>query len=150
MPNHFHLLLRETTEGGITMFMRKLGTAYTMYFNIKNERTGNLFVKPFRSRHIENDRYLQYVLQYIHFNPAELYEPGWKHGRAENLSRLYTQLTQYPYSSFGDHAGLNKVTRPILDEQIFSVAHQPSPKQMLEDAALFYAECAHQGDTLPA
>src|SRR3954464_6221238 len=35
MPNHFHLVLKETSEGGITAFMRKLGTAYTLYFNSK-------------------------------------------------------------------------------------------------------------------
>src|SRR5665213_1316921 len=27
MPNHFHLLIQELTEGGITLFMRRLGTA---------------------------------------------------------------------------------------------------------------------------
>src|SRR3989344_8017211 len=65
MPNHFHLLIKETMEGGITTFMRKLGTAYTMYFNAKNERVGNLFMKPFRARHVGDDRYFQHVLQYI-------------------------------------------------------------------------------------
>ena len=35
MPNHFHLLVRETTEGGISAFMHRFSTAYTMYFNIR-------------------------------------------------------------------------------------------------------------------
>src|SRR3989344_578137 len=39
MPNHFHLLLYEKSAGGISMFMQKLGTAYTMYFNVKNKRS---------------------------------------------------------------------------------------------------------------
>lgn len=59
MPNHFHLLIKEKADGGITTFMRKLGTAYTMYFNIKYQRTGNLFIKPFRSKHIADDIYIQ-------------------------------------------------------------------------------------------
>ena len=36
MPNHYHFILEELEEGGITKFMHKLGTGYTMYFNIKN------------------------------------------------------------------------------------------------------------------
>ena len=32
MPNHFHLVLKEVVEGGITAFMRKIGTSYTLYF----------------------------------------------------------------------------------------------------------------------
>src|SRR3989338_7198126 len=33
MPNHFHLILNEHTEGGISKFMGKFLTAYSMYFN---------------------------------------------------------------------------------------------------------------------
>src|SRR3989344_6748269 len=43
MPNHFHLVLKEIVEGGITSFMRKMGTAYTLYFNARHGRGGNLF-----------------------------------------------------------------------------------------------------------
>ena len=73
MPNHFHLLLKDLSEegDGISRFMQKLGTAYTMFFNTSRERTGNLFVKPFRSKHIKDDEYLKRVTQYIPFNPIE-------------------------------------------------------------------------------
>jgi len=47
MPNHFHLLLRETEEGGISAFMGKLLTAYSMYFNKKYKRTGGLLKELF-------------------------------------------------------------------------------------------------------
>jgi putative transposase len=43
MPNHFHLMVRQVEEGGITKFMQKLGTGYAMYFNQKYERVGGLF-----------------------------------------------------------------------------------------------------------
>ena len=77
MPNHFHLLLQDALPagGGISKFMQKVGTAYTMYFNASRERAGNLFVKPFRSKHVSDDRYFKRVAQYIHFNPIELMEP---------------------------------------------------------------------------
>src|SRR3989344_8657918 len=39
MPNHFHLLLTQIEEDGISKFMQKLSTGYSMYYNKKYERT---------------------------------------------------------------------------------------------------------------
>jgi len=62
MPNHFHLLVREEVEGGVSKFMLKLQTAYSMYFNIKNDRSGSLFQGPFKAEHIgEDDNYFLYT-----------------------------------------------------------------------------------------
>mgnify|MGYP003393715902 CR=1 FL=1 len=43
MPNHIHLVLRQVQERGIPLFMQKVFTAYTMYFNRRHNRTGPLF-----------------------------------------------------------------------------------------------------------
>jgi REP element-mobilizing transposase RayT len=133
MGNHFHLLIKEISDGGISAFMRKLGIAYTMYFNAKNERVGNLFIRPFRSRHVGDDRYFQRVLQYIHCNPAELYEPGWKQGRVKDMRALAEKLAAYQYSSLRSYA--KKGTRdPLLSIDGFEVAEQMSLPQMLAEA----------------
>ena len=42
MPNHFHLLVRQNTDNGISKLMQRLGTGYTMFFNDKNKRSGSL------------------------------------------------------------------------------------------------------------
>jgi putative transposase len=139
MPNHFHLLLKQIDEGGISEFMQKLGTAYTMYFNIKYQRSGGLFVKPFRSRHIPDDHYFQRVIQYIHCNPAELYEPGWKDGKVKDNKSLQRKLLSYRYSSFEAFADKN-TARGILDPVIFKIETQLPPKRMLEEAQMYYAE----------
>ena len=140
MPNHYHLLLKEIRDGGISQFMRKLGTAYSMYFNIKYERAGNVFVKPFRSRRIRDDEYLQCAIQYIHCNPAEIFEPGWKHGRVQNLVHLEKKLIQYPYSSFRAFQEYSHPLRALLDNSIFELESQLSPKEMIRDARDYYAE----------
>ncbi len=69
MPNHFHLLLRQRSENGISKFMQKLTTGYTMYFNTRYERNGTLFQGKFKSSHVAEDRYLKYLISYIHLNP---------------------------------------------------------------------------------
>lgn len=140
MPNHFHLVLKEIVEGGITKFMQKLGTAYTMYFNGRYERTGNLFVKPFRSRHIDTDRYFQYLINYLHCNPAELYEPKWKTGDVENIEILTEKLITYPYSSLGAYENRKLPIRAILDEAVFEVVCRTPTKQMIRRAREYYLE----------
>src|SRR3989344_4881258 len=49
MPNHYHLMLRQLVEGGVTEFMRKLGTGYTNFFNLKYDRVGSLFQGKFKA-----------------------------------------------------------------------------------------------------
>ena len=66
MTNHFHLLIRQEVDGGITKFMRKLGVGYSMYFNIKYQRQGALFGGLFKSKLIDNkDLYLKHLFAYI-------------------------------------------------------------------------------------
>ena len=141
MPNHFHLLLYEKEEGGISAFMRKLGIAYAMYFNIKNKRVGNLFVKPFRSKHLADDRYLQYCVDYIHLNPAELYEPTWKQGAVSNIVKLKSDLMQYPHSSLFDfHVERGRPESVILDSEACSVFEKKPLEVVLDDAQSYYEE----------
>ncbi len=42
MPNHYHLIVRQLVDGGIS-FMKKLGNAYVPYFNYRHERKRNGF-----------------------------------------------------------------------------------------------------------
>lgn len=140
MPNHFHFVLKEIEEGGITKFMHKLGTAYTMYFNARYERTGNLFVKPFRSRHINNDTYFQHLINYLHCNPAELYELNWKNEKITDLETLIAKLTEYPYSSLAAYEDTRSPLRAILDEEVFDIVRTIPAKRMITEARAYYLE----------
>jgi len=71
MPNHFHLLIKEKRAGGISEFMKKISTGYSMYFNKRYERTGRLFEGTFKSVHADSDEYLKYLFAYIHLNPIK-------------------------------------------------------------------------------
>jgi REP element-mobilizing transposase RayT len=67
-PNHFHLLLKQLSDKGIEMFMHKLGTGYTNFFNAKYQRNGSLFQGPFKARLIESDEDLFWLSVYINGN----------------------------------------------------------------------------------
>lgn len=140
MPTHYHLLLREIVDDGISRFMHKLGTSYTMYFNAKNERSGNLFNKPFRSRHVSDDQYFRHVAQYIHLNPAEIFEKGWKEGKLTSLSKLENRMRQYRFSSFQDYYRSDRIERDILDAGAMALIRHGMPpmKDMLNEAHGYY------------
>ncbi len=113
MPNHFHLLLTHLVEGGISKFMQKLQTGYSMYFNKKYERAGGLFQGVFKSEHINNDPYRMYIYAYIHLNPAKLKNTEWKIQSKSFLKNLKKFVAEYPYSSLQEYLSRNyKIINP--------------------------------------
>ena len=71
MPNHFHLLLESGASPALSEFMRRLLTAYTVYYNKYHGRHGHLFQGRFKSYIIEKSEYFLAVSRYIHLNPAK-------------------------------------------------------------------------------
>lgn len=125
MPNHFHLLIRELEEGGISKFMQKITTGYTMYFNKKNERSGALFQGKFKATHVADDRYLRYLISYIHLNPIKLIEPKWKETGIMDKAHAEKYLETYMPSSYLDYLGKRRpegmlLTREALPEYFSS------------------------------
>ncbi len=108
MPNHFHLLLCQRLEDGISKFMQKIGTAYTMYFNTKQQRSGSLFQGTFKVKHINQDIYLKHLTRYIHLNPLEFFEPQWKDKGVVNIDGAVKYVREYPWSSYADFVGGNR------------------------------------------
>ncbi|MEX2052398.1 MAG: transposase [Candidatus Paceibacterota bacterium] len=115
MPNHFHLILHEHTEGGISKFMAKLLTAYSMYFNTKYERSGPLFTRPFRSEHISNESQFMYIFSYLHLNPISLFQKDWKENGITNNKKAMEFLEKFEFSSYLDYLKKDRLESEILD-----------------------------------
>lgn len=103
MPNHFHILVHEKIEGGISKYMLKLMTGYSMYFNKKYKRTGKLYEGVFKSRHSNKDTYLKYLYAYIHLNPAKIIDKNWRDNKNRNTTNLFKYIFSYLYSSLKEY-----------------------------------------------
>ncbi|OGE33527.1 hypothetical protein A3J19_04510 [Candidatus Daviesbacteria bacterium RIFCSPLOWO2_02_FULL_41_8] len=104
MPNHFHLLLKQVQENGISIFLSKLTNSYTKYFNTRHKRVGPLFQGSFKAVRIEDDEQLTHTSRYIHLNPL--------------IDYLVKDLKSYKYSSYPQFLGLKDgfcKTHCILD-----------------------------------
>jgi len=87
-PNHFHFILKQTSENGISEFMKRLGGGYTKYFNHNYQRSGFLFQGRFKSVHIKTNAQLLYLSAYINRN-------YFIHGYGNDFSWPYSSLQNY-------------------------------------------------------
>ncbi|MEK7064492.1 MAG: transposase [Patescibacteria group bacterium] len=98
MPNHFHFLVKQTTDRAIAEFMQSLILKYVMYFNKKYKRVGGLFQGRYKTVLISDERQFIYIAKYIHRNPIDILPAG--PGPAG--------LVEYKYSSYGNYLGVFK------------------------------------------
>ena len=139
MPNHPHLVLKQMVDGGIARFMQKIFTGYTMYFNLKNGRTGALFAGTYKSRHVSDDRYLKQVISYVLLNPAELFAREWKKG-VVNISLIERKLLAYRYSSLPDFFESKRPENKIVTDLTEYYDAKPTLNEMLSDAISYHRE----------
>ena len=95
MTNHFHLLLKQVHDNGISSFMSNVSNSYTRYFNTKNKRFGHLFQGKFKAVRIETNEQLLHVSRYIHLNPYASY-----------VLKSINDLEKYSYSSLPEYLNL--------------------------------------------
>lgn len=97
IPNHFHLLLKQLVDNGITDFIRCLNDSYSHYFNIKYKRKGPLFEGRFKAIRVETNEQLLHLCRYIHLNPYSSF-----------LIKDLNRLEKYSFSSLGEYLKLSK------------------------------------------
>lgn len=76
LSNHFHFILKQVEEDGISKFMKRLQGGYSWYFNNKYKRSGSLFQGPFKSLHLDSNEYLLHVSVYVNLNDKQKNQLG--------------------------------------------------------------------------
>lgn len=89
MPNHFHLLLKQNSDNGISTYMSRVSNSFTRYFNTRHDRVGPLFQGRFKAVHIESNEQLIHLSRYIHLNPL--------------VNFIVVNLRHYKWSSFTEY-----------------------------------------------
>jgi len=140
MKNHYHLLLSERIEGGITLFLRKL-SGYARYFNERHKRRGTLFQGRTKKILVERQEHFLYILHYLHLNSLD-YLPGAKKWRIRNkgaisdIAKTLEYLKNYRWSSYPDYCGISNFPS-ILTKTLFDRAlgkdYTSSLKEYLSD-----------------
>jgi putative transposase len=126
MKNHYHLILSERVEGGMSLFLRKLNVGYANYFNERYRRTGTLFQGRTKKIPINQEAHFLYILHYVHLNPLD-YLNGAQQWRMRSKSSIKSARTAlayldtYRWSSYLDYAG-QKNFPSILTTSLFSDA----------------------------
>lgn len=120
MTNHFHILVKQEVDGGITKLMRKIGVGFSMYFNIKYQRQGALFGGLFKSVAVQTDNHLMHLFGYIHLNPLDINHGNWREeiGKIDH-NTWKNFLENYRYSSFKDHVGVKRPENSIIRREAF-------------------------------
>jgi len=116
MPNHFHFLVSERRKGGISLYMKRLLTSYSMYMNKKYDRSGPLMCRPFRSRHVPDNDYLRWLISYIHLNPLDLTVPNWREKGIRDSELAHKYLKNYSFSSYQDYYGEERDEAKIINK----------------------------------
>ena len=104
MPNHFHLLLRQKMDDGISKYLSDMINSFTRNYNMRAQRMGPLFLPRFQANRIVSAEQLIHTSRYIHLNPF-----------ASDVVSDMSKLVNYPWSSL--HEYIQKKTKPLTNSK---------------------------------
>ncbi len=103
MPTHLHIVAKQLTKNGISIFMANLLNSYARFFNIKRKRHGPLWVGRFKSVLVETDEQLLHLTRYIHLNPT--------------TADLIAKPEDWLWSSYGEYIRPEGFEHPLCQYQ---------------------------------
>jgi putative transposase len=103
MNNHVHLIV-DSNGADVSKIMHCINFKYARYFNTAHKRHGHLFQDRFKSKIVEDNRYLIALSAYIHNNPLDV------RGFEDCPEKYY-------YSSLAVYMGLRRDEFNILDKE---------------------------------
>ncbi len=140
MSNHYHLLLSECLDCGISLFLRKLNVGYAKYFNERYIRSGTLFQGRTKKIHIDTDAHFLHILNYIHFNPLDTLPDtqDWRNKKIADSELALKHLKSYKWSSYPDYIGIKNfpsILTTSLFQEVFNHNYHKQVEKYLQDIA---------------
>lgn len=145
MRNHYHLLVSEIAEDGLSLFLRKLNVGYANYFNERYKRQGSLFQGRTKEILIHSDAHFLHILNYIHFNPLDYFSGSgnWRTRELRDPKRAHEYLMKYRWSSYKDYCGERNFPS-ILTTELFGERPDIFKKHILEYSGTGSIDVPHQ------
>lgn len=108
MPNHFHFLIKQLRDNGISRFIANFQNSFAKIFNLRHDRNGALFQNQFKAKRPDTDEEFLHLSRYIHLNPVTAFLVEFR------------DLLVYPYTSLvcyvgGDNEDLLVNTKIIIE-----------------------------------
>jgi putative transposase len=103
MPTHYHLVVWQKDQEGMTKLMRRLMTGYVMYYNQKYKRSGPLLENVYRAVVVPEGETLVHLTRMVHLNPVA--RSVVRFGLVETVAG--STPGEYAYSSYSQYIGQN-------------------------------------------
>jgi len=135
-PNHYHFILMQVADGGISEFMKRLNGGYTKYFNDRNDRSGVLFQGRFKSVHVDTNDYLLQLSAYVNLN-----------NHVHQLSGPASKLVRSSWGEYMDEMQKSFCEKGIILNQFKNISEY---KAFAENSLQYTLDCREKDDTLNA
>ncbi|MFC1649842.1 transposase [Patescibacteria group bacterium] len=124
MPNHFHLLIKQSNNEYLNKFMQSIQSRYSTYFNTKYDRVGPLYQGRYKAILVKNEEYLLHLSRYIHRNPLVI---------DGSMRNWYSSYNDYIGSTNTPWISKNVILSYFDQSLVKSLTKQDSYKTFSED-----------------
>jgi REP element-mobilizing transposase RayT len=129
LPNHFHLVLRQVGDDGVSRFIQRICTGYVMYYNKKYKRSGSLFQGKFKATMLDAIDSVYRLSVYVNLN--------YKHHRIDPDKKMVA-------SSIGEYLdiGVNKnlCSKSEVASIVDNIGGQKKYKEYAKSQSRIFAE----------
>ena len=132
MSNHYHFVL-QTHHANLSVMMHHVNSKFSLIFNRRHERRGQVFDGRFKALHVDRDAYLLEVCRYVDLNPVR--------------AGLVESPAQWLWSSYGAHSGCRPAIPWLASSEIHAAmtGRQPRDTTELASAQQRYADWVRAG-----
>jgi hypothetical protein len=88
-----------------------------MFYNKKYKHSGTIFQGKYKSKHVNEDEYLNYLLEYIHLNPFGIEEPNISKSSKQDFRKQAIEIAKnYEFSSLKDYLHEERPQKVIITQ----------------------------------
>lgn len=128
MPTHYHIIVQQLKNGGISRYAYLIQKSYSEFFNIKYKRKGPLWEGRFQNALVGEEEYFLHLTRYIHLNPT--------------TAGLIEKPEDWKYSSYKEYLNLIPEDKKVCDYSNFFNMGSSSYKEFANDRVGYQKELA--------